>query len=56
MSETLTYSFTSPKIFDILTIKEDSGLRNTVKLLNPLGEDLSVMRTTLAYSIMNTMR
>lgn len=56
MSETLTYSFTSPKIFDILTVSPDSKLRNTVKLLNPLGEDLSIMRTTLSYSMMNTMR
>ncbi|MDE7328710.1 MAG: phenylalanine--tRNA ligase subunit beta [Clostridia bacterium] len=51
MSETLTYSFTTPKCFDTLMIAKDDLRRDTVKLLKPLGEDLSVMRTTLAYSM-----
>ncbi|MDE5654686.1 MAG: phenylalanine--tRNA ligase subunit beta [Clostridia bacterium] len=55
MSETLTYSFTTPKCFDILKLKEDDARRNCVKLLKPLGEDLSVMRTTLAYSMISTL-
>ena len=46
LSETYTFSFTSPKVFDMLGIGEDSELRNTVKILNPLGEDYSIMRTT----------
>lgn len=44
-SEIITYSFVSPSIFDMVRIPSDSPLRNTVKLLNPLGEDTSVMRT-----------
>ncbi|MDE6474363.1 MAG: phenylalanine--tRNA ligase subunit beta [Clostridia bacterium] len=55
MSEILTYSFTTPKCFDILKLKEDDSRRNCVKLLKPLGEDLSIMRTTLAYSMISML-
>lgn len=55
MNETYTYSFTSPKLFEMLDIPADSELRNTVTLLNPLGEDMSIMRTTLAHSMIEVM-
>jgi len=45
MSEAMTYSFESPKVFDKLLLKEDDPLRNTVTISNPLGEDYSIMRT-----------
>lgn len=45
-SQAMTYSFESPKVFDKLLIPEDSALRNTVTILNPLGEDYSIMKTT----------
>lgn len=45
-SQAMTYSFESPKVFDKLLLPEDSPLRNTVKIMNPLGEDFSIMRTT----------
>ena len=54
-SETLTYSFTSPKSFDVLRLAEDDPLRKCVRILNPLGEDVSVMRTSLAYSMMSVL-
>ena len=38
--------FESPKVFDKLRLPEDSQLRKTVDIMNPLGEDYSVMRTT----------
>ena len=41
----MTYSFESPKVFDRLLIPEDSPLRKTVQIMNPLGEDYSIMRT-----------
>jgi phenylalanyl-tRNA synthetase beta chain len=44
--ETFTYSFTSPKDFDMINLPEDSELRNAVVISNPLGEDFSIMRTT----------
>jgi len=46
LSETYTYSFTSPKMFDKLNLPADSELRKAVVISNPLGEDYSVMRTT----------
>ncbi|KRQ87346.1 Phenylalanine--tRNA ligase beta subunit [Caloramator mitchellensis] len=53
--ETNTYSFVSPKVFDRVKLKENSPLRNAVKILNPLGEDFSVMRTTLIPSLLGTL-
>ncbi len=44
-SQGMNYSFESPKVFDKLLIPEDSGLRKTVVISNPLGEDFSIMRT-----------
>ena len=44
-SESMTYSFESPKVFDKLLIPADSSLRKTVTINNPLGEDFSIMRT-----------
>ena len=44
-SQGMCYSFESPKVFDKLLLPEDSELRKTVTISNPLGEDFSVMRT-----------
>lgn len=49
--EITTYSFISPKYLDKIRLPEDSKLRNTVVITNPLGEDTSVMRTTLLPSM-----
>ncbi|MEI6131708.1 MAG: phenylalanine--tRNA ligase subunit beta [Bacillota bacterium] len=46
LSEIYTYSFGSPKAFDLLKTPLDSLLRNAVVISNPLGEDYSLMRTT----------
>lgn len=45
-SEIYTYSFTSPKVFDKINLPQDSDLRKTIVISNPLGEDYSIMRTT----------
>ncbi|CVI65973.1 Phenylalanine--tRNA ligase beta subunit [Clostridiales bacterium CHKCI001] len=45
-SQAMTYSFESPKVFDKLLMPKDSKLRETVTIMNPLGEDYSIMRTT----------
>lgn len=45
-SQAMTYSFESPKVFDKLLLPSDSKLRETVTIMNPLGEDYSIMRTT----------
>ena len=44
-SQGMSYSFESPKVFDRLLLPEDSELRRTVTITNPLGEDFSIMRT-----------
>lgn len=53
--ESITYSFVSPKVFDRINLPEGHELRNTVKILNPLGEDFSVMRTTGIPSMMDCL-
>ncbi|MBQ4110813.1 MAG: phenylalanine--tRNA ligase subunit beta [Clostridia bacterium] len=54
--EIYTYSFTSPGMFDMLRIPEDSELRKVVKITNPLGEENSIMRTTTAHSVLEVLR
>lgn len=49
--EITTYSFISPKYFDKIRLPQDSVLRKTVTITNPLGEDTSVMRTTILPSM-----
>ncbi len=44
-SQGYVYSFESPKVFDKLRLPADSPYRNAIKIMNPLGEDFSIMRT-----------
>lgn len=55
LHEIVTYSFVSPKMFDMLMLPETSPLRTAIIIENPIGEDFSVMRTTLAYSMLKTL-
>lgn len=55
VSEVTTYSFVSPRALDQVRISKDSILRQQVTLLNPLGEEYSVMRTTLVPNIMEVL-
>lgn len=55
MYEIYTYTFQSPAILDKLNIPEGSELRNYVKIANPLGEDTSMMRTTIAGSMLEIL-
>ena len=54
-SEIITYSFVSPASFDLVRIPADSPLRRTVKLVNPLGEDTSIMRTVILPSMLDIL-
>ena len=54
-SEIITYSFVSPSSFDAIRIPADSLLRKTVKLVNPLGEDTSIMRTVILPSMLDIL-
>ncbi len=50
-----TFTFYSPKNFDLLNIPADSPLRKPVVISNPLGEDTSIMRTTAVASMMQVV-
>ena len=54
-SQGMNYSFESPKVFDKLLISNDSPLRKTVVIQNPLGEDFSIMRTTSLNGMMTNL-
>ena len=53
--EIITYSFISPSYYDKIRLPEDSPLRNSLRILNPLGEDTSIMRTTILPSMMEVI-
>ena len=55
MSQIHTFSFISPKYYDKIRMPENSALRRSVVISNPLGEDTSVMRTTALPSMMETL-
>lgn len=54
-SESMTYSFESPKVFDKLLLPADSELRRPVTIMNPLGEDFSVMRTSPLNGMLSSL-
>jgi phenylalanyl-tRNA synthetase beta chain len=54
-SEILTYSFISPVSYDKLRIPADCALRDGPVILNPLGEDTSVMRTSMLPSMLDSL-
>ncbi|MBQ9728995.1 MAG: phenylalanine--tRNA ligase subunit beta [Clostridia bacterium] len=51
-SEAHNYSFYSPKDFELMKLPQEAEERNAVKILNPISEELSVMRTFLAPSML----
>ncbi len=55
MDEINTFSFISPRYYDKIRLPSDSPLRHSLKILNPLGEDTSVMRTTAIASMLETL-
>ena len=54
-SEIITYSFVSPVGMDLIRAPKDDPRRKQIKLLNPLGEDSSVMRTTGLPSMLDIL-
>ncbi len=54
-NEIQTYSFVSPRDIDKIQLESDVWERNFVELINPLGEEQSVMRTILAPSMLEVM-
>lgn len=54
-SEIATFSFISPKFYDKMLVPVDSKIRDSVKIMNPLGEDTSIMRTFSLPSMMQVL-
>lgn len=54
-SEISTFSFISPKAYDRIRLAKDDAKRNSVVIMNPLGEDTSIMRTTILPSMLEVL-
>lgn len=53
--ECIHYSFFSPSDLDLLRLPEDAPERRAIRILNPINEELSLMRTTLAASMLGAI-
>ena len=53
--EIITYSFISPTQYDKILWPADYARRESFKILNPLGEDTSIMRTTTLPSMLEIL-
>ena len=55
LSEIQTYSFVSPSGVEAILATEDTDKNDFVRILNPLGDENSVMRTTLIPAMLETL-
>lgn len=55
LDEAYTFSFISPRWYDKINMAQDDIRRKSVVISNPLGEDTSVMRTTLLPSMLEVL-
>ncbi len=53
--EIATYSFIASKAIDTLNLTEDDPRRNQIKIINPLGDEYSTMRTQLTTSMLTVL-
>ena len=53
--ESVFYSFFSPKDLDLMRLPADAKERQAIRILNPISEDLSLMRTTLTPSMIGAV-
>ena len=53
--EGIHYSFFSPSDLDQMGFAEDAMERKAIRIMNPINEDLSLMRTTLAPQMIHAM-
>ncbi len=54
LSEVINYSFFAPDSYDKILLDDGDYRRNTIKLLNPLSDEQSIMRTTLLPGLLET--
>ena len=55
MREIATYSFINPAAADMLGLSESDERRNMIKIINPLGDEYSALRTQLVSSMLSVM-
>lgn len=55
-TEVINFNFTSPQSAEVLNLPPESEGKRFVKIINPLTEDQSVMRTSLIYGLLLTMK
>ena len=53
--EIATYSFIASKAIDTLKLSENDERRNQIKIINPLGDEYSTMRTQLTTSMLTVL-
>ena len=53
--EIITYSFISPTYYDKIRWASDDPRRKSLKICNPLGEDTSIMRTSVLPSMLEIL-
>ncbi|MCR4763745.1 MAG: phenylalanine--tRNA ligase subunit beta [Lachnospiraceae bacterium] len=54
-SQAYSYSFESPRVFDMLCLPADAKEREAIRISNPLGEDFSIMRTIPLNGILTSL-
>ena len=54
-SQSMNYSFESPKVFDKLLVPGNSDLRQAIRILNPLGQDFSIMKTQALNGMLTSL-
>ena len=54
-SEIQTYSFSNDRLLDRIGIDEDSWERNFVRIINPMGEETSALRSLLTPGMLETL-
>ncbi len=52
LMEVITYSFINPRYFEIFGLNDHK--EKSIKLLNPLSEEMAVMRTSLIFGLVET--
>ncbi len=55
LDEIITYSFISPSYYDKVGWPKDDPRRESLRILNPLGEDTSIMRTSILPSMLEIL-
>lgn len=54
-SQAMTYSFESPRVFDKFLLGKDDPMRKAIVISNPLGEDYSIMRTSVLNGMLTSL-